>query len=263
MDKYTEFKEVVDNNYIASVGVNKDEGTISLLNLLNILKSSFETLAVTMNGSELKEQINQDRTITERIGVFKKRKVIIDKCTSVISNYGRKKCRISFGFYDKNRSSGHKFVVLMKDRESDELYFESEQFTDRNFAQKYVGEIYAAFAVLEEYADYFPINGKGEPMPITQTFDDGVLTVTITIYINGNVSYTIVPSKGTSAAHLFDREWLNREKLSSYVDNNALSILSNILVSTDELNSVFKKMVEASREREINILTKNIGGMAN
>ena len=27
-----------------------------------------------MDGSELKEQINQDRTITERIGVFKKRK---------------------------------------------------------------------------------------------------------------------------------------------------------------------------------------------
>ena len=263
MDKYIEFKNTLEEKYINSA-LERTEGVISLYDLIDLLEMGFDDLKLTMDGSALREQINRDRTVFERIGLFRKKAVVNQKCTSVISNYNRKKCRISFGFENRGSRTGHEFVVLIKDRDSDELYFESEQFANKEFADKYVSEIYGMFAVLEEYADYYPLNGKGETTAISQTFDDGVLSVTISVYVGGTVHYTILPSKGTDPEKIFTREWVSRTKLSSIVVDNAVSILDSIPVSISSLNEAYRSVVEKELKKENDrLLRKTIGGMAN
>ena len=264
MDEYTRFKQDLDKKYIEPDGIEQRDGVISLYDLIDILEMGFDDLKLTMDGSDLKDQINQDRTILQRINLFKKRRVIDKKCTSVISNFGKKKCRISFGFEDSSRSMGSRFVVLIKDRDSDELYFESDYFADKEFATKYVSEIYGMFATLEEYAIYFPQNEKGETTAITQTFDDGTLAVEVSVYKNGTVHYKITPSKEYDPTKVFNREWLSRVKLSAYVEDNDIDILDNIPVEISSLNDSFRTMVEAEIEKDkVAMLTKTIDGTNN
>ena len=264
MDEYTRFKQDLDKKYIEPDGIEKSEGVISLYDLIDILETGFDNLKLTIDGSELRDQINQDRTVLQRINLFKKKRVIDKKCTSVISNFNKNKCRISFGFEDSGRSMGSRFVVLIKERDSDELYFESDYFADKEFATKYVSEIYGMFAVLEEYATYFPQNEKGETTSITQVFDDGTLAVEVSVYRNGTVHYSITPSKEYDPTKVFNREWLSRVKLSTYVEENDIDILDNIPVEISSFNDAFRSMVEADIEKEKSAsLIKNIGGMAN
>ena len=264
MDEYTRFKQDLDKKYIEPDGIEKSEGVISLYDLIDLLETGFDNLKLTIDGSELRDQINQDRTVLQRINLFKKKRVIDKKCTSVISNFNKNKCRISFGFEDSGRSMGSRFVVLIKERDSDELYFESDYFADKEFATKYVSEIYGMFAVLEEYATYFPQNEKGETTSITQVFDDGTLAVEVSVYRNGTVHYSITPSKEYDPTKVFNREWLSRVKLSTYVEENDIDILDNIPVEISSLNDAFRSMVEADIEKEKSAsLIKNIGGMAN
>ena len=264
MDEYTRFKQDLDKKYIEPDGLEKGEGVISLYDLIDILETGFDNLKLTMDGSELRDQINQDRTVLQRINLFKKKRVMDKKCTSVISNFNKNKCRISFGFEDSGRSMGSRFVGLIKERDSDELYFESDYFADKEFATKYVSEIYGMFAVLEEYATYFPQNEKGETTSITQVFDDGTLAVEVSVYRNGTVHYSITPSKEYDPTKVFNREWLSRVKLSTYVEENDIDILDNIPVEISSLNDAFRSMVEADIEKEKSAsLIKNIGGMAN
>ena len=264
MDEYTRFKQDLDKKYIEPDGIEKSEGVISLYYLIDILETGFDNLKLTIDGSELRDQINQDRTVLQRINLFKKKRVMDKKCTSVISNFNKNKCRISFGFEDSGRSMGSRFVVLIKERDSDELYFESDYFADKEFATKYVSEIYGMFAVLEEYATYFPQNEKGETTSITQVFDDGTLAVEVSVYRNGTVHYSITPSKEYDPTKVFNREWLSRVKLSTYVEENDIDILDNIPVEISSLNDAFRSMVEADIEKEKSAsLIKNIGGMAN
>jgi hypothetical protein len=131
MDEYTRFKQDLDKKYIEPDGIEKKDGVISLYDLIDILEMGFDDLKLTMDGSALRDQINQDRTILQRINLFKKKRVIDKKCTSIISSFNKDKCRISFGFEDSSRSMGSRFVVLIKDRGSDELYFESDYFADK------------------------------------------------------------------------------------------------------------------------------------
>ena len=264
MDEYTRFKQDLDKKYIEPDGIEISEGLICLYDLIDILETGFDNLKLTMDGSELRDQINQDRTVLQRINLFKKKRVIDKKCTSVISNFNKNKCRISFGFEDSGRSMGSRFVVLIKERDSDELYFESDYFADKEFATKYVSEIYGMFAVLEEYATYFPQNEKGETTSITQVFDDGTLAVEVSVYRNGTVHYSITPSKEYDPTKVFNREWLSRVKLSTYVEENDIDLLDNIPVEISSLNDAFRSMVEADIEKEKSAsLIKNIGGMAN
>ena len=264
MDEYTRFKQDLDKKYREPDGIEQRDGVISLYDLIDILEMGFDDLKLTMDGSALRNQINQDRTVLQRINLFKKKRVIDKKCTSIISSFNKDKCRISFGFEDSSRSMGSRFVVLIKDKGSDELYFESDYFADKEFATKYVSEIYGMFAVLEEYATYFPQNEKGETSSITQTFDDGTLAVEVSVYRNGTVHYTITPSKDYDPSKVFNREWLSRVKLSAYVEDNDIDILDNIPVEISSLNDAFRAMVEADLEKEKSAsLTKNIGGMAN
>lgn len=262
MDKYTEFKDTLDKKYIEPTGVMKSEGVISLGDLISLLEKGFDELKVVMDGSNLKSQINGDRTFMQRFGLFKmkSRSVINNECTSIISNFNNDKCRISFGFATRSRT-GSEFVVLIKERGSDELYFEHDFFADKEFADNYVSEIYGMFAVLEDYATYYPNNEKKEVTSIVQKFDDGVLAVTVSVYTDGTVHYSILPSEGTDPDKIFTREWLNRVKLSSYVKDNEVDILENIPVEIASLNDAFRSVVEKELEK-----AKNLGksfGMAN
>lgn len=241
MDRYTEIKETIDKKYIEPDGIERTIDTVSLFDLIDMLEMKFDDLRIVMKGDYLKDQINADRTVFQRIGLFKKEKVINKKCTSVISTLGKKKTRISFGFDDHNRSS---FVVLLKDRGSDELYFESEHFSDKEFASKYVGEIFQMFSVLEEYAPLYPVNGKGETTAIAQTIEDELFSVTINVYTNGSVHYIINLKKSLDQDSIYNREWLSRVKLKSYVDQHSLRVLDNIAVPVAKLSEVFRSVVE-------------------
>lgn len=264
MDRYTEIKETIDKKYIEPDGIERTEDVVSLFDLIDMLEMKFDDLRIVMKGDYLKEQINADRTILQRIGLFKKEKVINKKCTSIISTMGKKKTRISFGFEDKGSAAGSKFVVLLKDRDSDELYFESDYFSDKEFASKYVGEIFEMFAVLEEYAPLYPVNGKGETTAITQTLEDELFSVTISVYTNGSVHYTISLKKALDQDSIYNREWLSRVKLKSHVDQHALRVLDNIVVPVSTLNDVFRNVVEQDMVKgNAAILAKTSGGMAN
>ena len=51
------------------------------------------------------------------------------------------------------------------------------------------------FSVLEEYAPLYPVNGKGEITAITQTLEDELFSVNISVSPSGSVQYTIALKK--------------------------------------------------------------------
>ena len=77
MDKYTEFKDTLDKKYIEPTGVMKSEGVISLGDLISLLEKGFDELKVVMDGSNLKSQINGDRTFMQRFGLFKMKSEVL------------------------------------------------------------------------------------------------------------------------------------------------------------------------------------------
>ena len=111
------------------------------------------------------------------------------------------------------------------DRDSDALYFEHDFFADKEFAEKYISEIYAMFDTLEDYAELYPVDNEGKMKSLSQTFDDGFLSVTVEVYLSGEVRCTILPSKDADPDKLYDREWLSRVKLSAYVKENNVDII--------------------------------------
>ncbi len=261
MDSYTKLKTKIDEKYSEGY-VQQSENIISLYDLITILESEMKPLRKIQLGKEFQEQINADRTILQRIGLFKKQEVIDKKCTGYYTCVGEKRSELTIHFEDKSRNIGN-YISLYKDFDSDEIYFSDYGLKDRDFVTKYISEIYGIFAILEEYGTLFPFK-DGARKSIGQQFSDGVLDVKVVLDYFGRVSDTITPSESTDPDKLYTREWYNRETISKFVKDRRIQVLSSIPVEINCLNIVFKRLVEkAIAKKQETVLAKTFSGMGN
>ncbi len=261
MDSYTRLKNKIDSRYSDSY-VTQTENVISLYDLITMLEEEMEPLRRVKMGKDFQNQINADRTITQRIGLFKKRDVVDNKCTGTYTSVGETSSELTIHFDDKNQSLG-RYMCLYKDFDSDEIYFSNYGLKDRDFVTKYISEIYEIFGILEEYGRMFPLTDKARK-GFGQQFTDGVLDVEVTLDTYGRVSDTITPSEAVDPDKIYTREWYSRDTISKHVQDMRVQVLSSIPVEISNLNIVFKRLVEqAIAKKKAQIKAKTIGGMAN
>lgn len=245
MDKYTELKGKI-NEVINGEWVYESENVISLNDLHFIVGKRMAGLRDVMKSQEFMDKVNADRTIMERIG-FRKRAVVSKKCSIVMPQSDGEVSRIAFGFDKDSKNYSSNFVIILKERESDELYFESYSFIDEEFVKKYMSEIYGMFATIEEYASMFPqgvgFDSRKPRNAIVQTFDYGILRVTIECSVEGSVTAFVSLVDGVDSDKVYDRKWVNRETLSDYVKAHIVDILGRIPVEIPKLNPEFQAIV--------------------
>lgn len=262
MDSYTKLLTSIDNKY-SNGSVEQSENIISLYDLVTILQEEMEPLRKVKIGKEFQDKINADRTIFQRIGLFKKRAIVNKKCTGGYTETGQTSSKISLCFEEKGQGLGT-HIVLHKDFDSDEIYFADFCVKDREFVERYISDIYEIFAVLEEYGTLFPYEEKKGRCGIKQDFSDGLLDVSVSLDNWGRVSTGIVPSKGNDPENLYTRTWYSRETISKHVDEMSEQILRSIPIEISGLDKVFRMLVErAIGKRKAQVHAKTIGGMAN
>lgn len=242
MDKYTELMSKIDTKY-SGEEVEQSENIISLYDLVTMLEEEMEPLRKLKMDKEFQNKINNDRTILQRIGLFRTRTVVDKKCKGGYTEVGANRSSISLNFEDKGNVLGT-HVVLFKDFDSDELYFADFCSKDREFVEKYISDIYGIFAILEQYGTLFPYEEKKGRTGLSQEFSDGLLNVTIKLDTWGRVTPSIVPCNGIDTDNLYTREWYSRETISKHVYAMQEQILRTIPVEISSLNEVYRKLVE-------------------
>lgn len=261
MDSYTKLITSIDEKYEDN-GVEQTENIISLYDLVTILSEEMEPLRKLKMDKEFQNKINNDRTILQRIGLFRTRTVVDKKCKGGYTEVGENRSSISLNFEDKGNVLGT-HVVLFKDFDSDELYFADFCSKDREFVEKYISDIYGIFAILEQYGTLFPYEEKKGRTGIEQEFNDGLLSVTVKLDTWGRVTPSIVPCKGIDSDNLYTREWYSRETVSKYVEGMKDKVLRNIPVEISSLNEVYKKLVEDGLAKRNAVKLGKSFGMAN
>lgn len=260
MDSYTKLITSIDEKYEDN-GVEQTENIISLYDLVTILSEEMEPLRKLKMDKEFQNKINRDRTIFQRIGLFKRKEVINKKCTGGYTEVSENRSTISLGFDNGQALGVH--VVLYKDFDSDELYFADFCLKDREFVEKYISDIYGIFAILEQYGTLFPYEEKKGRTGLSQEFSDGLLSVTVKLDTWGRVTPSIVPCKGIDTDNLYTREWYNRKTVSKHVYAMQEQILRTIPVEISSLNEVYRKLVEDNISKKKAIQYGKSFGMAN
>ena len=260
MDSYTKLITSIDEKYEDN-GVEQTENIISLYDLVTILSEEMEPLGKLKMDKEFQNKINRDRTIFQRIGLFKRKEVINKKCTGGYTEVSENRSTISLGFDNGQALGVH--VVLYKDFDSDELYFADFCLKDREFVEKYISDIYAIFAILEQYGTLFPYEEKKGRTGLSQEFSDGLLSVTVKLDTWGRVTPSIVPCKGIDSDKLYTREWYSRETVSKHVYAMQEQILRTIPVEISSLNEVYRKLVEDNISKKKAMQYGKSFGMAN
>lgn len=260
MDKYTELMNRIDTKY-SGEEIEQTENVISLYDLVTILSEEMEPLRKLKMDKEFQNKINRDRTIFQRIGLFKRKEVINKKCTGGYTEVSENRSTISLGFDNGQALGVH--VVLYKDFDSDELYFADFCLKDREFVEKYISDIYGIFAILEQYGTLFPYEEKKGRTGLSQEFSDGLLSVTVKLDTWGRVTPSIVPCKGIDTDNLYTREWYNRETVSKHVYAMQEQILRTIPVEISSLNEVYRKLVEDNISKKKAMQYGKSFGMAN
>lgn len=261
MDSYTKLITSIDEKYEDN-GVEQTENIISLYDLVTILSEEMEPLRKLKMDKEFQNKINNDRTILQRIGLFRTRTVVDKKCKGGYTEVGENRSSISLNFEDKGNVLGT-HVVLFKDFDSDELYFADFCLKDREFVEKYISDIYGIFAILEQYGTLFPYEEKKGRTGLSQEFSDGLLSVTVKLDTWGRVTPSIVPCKGIDTDNLYTREWYNRETVSKHVYAMQEQILRTIPVEISSLNEVYRKLVEDNISKKKAMQYGKSFGMAN
>lgn len=258
MDKYTELKEKIDTKY-SNGEVEQTENIISLFDLYVLLDREMKSYREVKNLDWFKDKINTDRTFFKRVGLFKKKASIDQRCDFTYCDIDDKKCKLSVSFATFGTS-----LVLYKDFDSDELYFADFGLKDRSFVEKYLSDIYSIFAVLEQYGTLFPYEEKKGRTSLSQTFDDGLLKIELCCDTYGRVGFNMGPSAGVDKEQLYGRTWYSRETIATYVEENKGRILRCIPVEISSLNDVYRNIVEeAIAKKNAHWLVKDISGMAN
>lgn len=261
MDKYTELMSKINTKY-SEEEVEQSENIISLYDLVTMLQEEMEPLRKLKMDKEFQNKINNDRTILQRIGLFRTRTVVDKKCKGGYTEVGENRSSISLNFEDKGNELGT-HVVLFKDFDSDELYFADFCSKDREFVEKYISDIYGIFAILEQYGTLFPYEEKKGRTGLSQEFSDGLLSVTVKLDTWGRVTPSIVPCKGIDTDNLYTREWYNRETVSKHVYAMQEQILRTIPVEISGLNEVYRKLVEDGLAKRNAVKLGKSFGMAN
>lgn len=261
MDSYTKLITSIDEKYEDN-GVEQTENIISLYDLVTILSEEMEPLRKLKMDKEFQNKINNDRTILQRIGLFRTRTVVDKKCKGGYTEVGENRSSISLNFEDKGNVLGT-HVVLFKDFDSDEIYFADFCSKDREFVEKYISDIYGIFAILEQYGTLFPYEEKKGRTGLEQEFNDGLLSVTVKLDTWGRVTPSIVPCKGIDSDSLYTREWYSRETVSKHVEGMKDKVLRNIPVEISSLNEAYKKIVEDGLAKRNAVKFGKSFGMAN
>lgn len=260
MDKYIELMNKINAKY-SGEEVEQTENIISLWDLVNILKEEMQPFYDVRLGHDLRDKINGDRNILQRIGILR-RNALDNECRSAYTYMSENSNEISIAFKTQSAAMDSHLVII-KDRGSDELYFADFSLKDRDFVTKYLSEIYHTFAVIEEYVTLFPYEKSKGRLSLEQSFNDGVLTFTVTCDTYGRVNTKVEPSKGADPDNLYKRTWYNREKVSDYVEDNTEEIMRRIPVQISELDQVYRKLIEDNLSKKNGLKYGKSFGMEN
>ncbi len=247
MDAYTKLMTTITSKYDCDE-VEQSENVISLYDLVTLLDKEMEPYRTLKMENEFRDKINADRTILQRVGLFRKKAVIDQQCEYVHTSVSEDKSSITIGFGINFLTSGN--IVLYKDFDSDEIYFANFSEKDRDFVSKYISEIYGIFGILEEYGTLFPYEENKGRANVSQEFCDGLLNVSVSIDSFGRITPIIVPCRGLDLEKVYAREWYSRESIATYVDNMQDTILKRIPVEVSNLNESFRILVERAKDKE-------------
>lgn len=247
MDAYTKLMTTITSKYDCDQ-VEQSENVISLYDLVAILDKEMEPLRKIKMEDGFRKKINADRTIFQRVGLFKKEAIINKKCEYVYTDASGDRSSITIGFGSVPKIV--EVIELRKDFGSEEIYFSSFSKKDREFVNKYISDIYEIFGVLEEYGGLFPYENDKGRLNACQEFGDGLFDVSVSIDSFGRVTPTLVLCKGLGLEQIYAREWCSRESIATYVNNMQDDILKRIPIEISNLNESFKTLVERSKDKE-------------
>lgn len=241
MDDYTRLLNEL-NSYFDLDDIEMSSEYISAYDLYTILNEKFGQLRNVVLGVEFESKINADRTIIKTIGRFfhKKTETVLEKeCICVHSNTKGTTAEIGFIFADSNKS-----LHIYRDFDSEEIYFDKFN-QDRDFVIKYYDDIDVYFNTLEVFSKLLACDiNKHDSPNCEQIFSDSFMKIKL-IYDNKGCMYTdisIVESEDPN--NIFNREWLNREKLADVVNERKEDFLKKIPINVNELNQTCKTIIE-------------------
>lgn len=253
-DKYYELKSKIDE-YLRLPDVVEDKEIISAYTLYKLLHDRFYLLKHPYYTSEFIKLINEDNTKLIRKGKFFIKyiqKEPDNKCDSINFDSDLTKSKIDFLFRNEKKEWYYpNNIEIFKDRNNTNMYYKytipyfSEEYI-KKFGEKYQDILMEIFEILEYFSTLKKdsIRNIDFPLSKTQVFSDDFLDISIKYDWYGDVDSFIRINKSSDLDNIQDINYLNREVLSNYLDNNTDTILNKVPVEIQSLNDVSKQIIE-------------------
>ena len=196
---------------------------------------------------------------------IKKSNSTSSKCSQIKTRFCENKSEIVFYFKDDNTE------IIYKDLDSDEIYFDKfndNHNIDSNLIIKIYDKIMNKFAILEKYNCLLLFESEfnkfyHNPLLLfyallnSKLYEDSFLNVSI-VCDNDKLKPVIKINKDVDKENISEREWVNRKKLSDIIKEKEIDILNNLQINVDELDYVYKHLIDNSRNEEGLKLSRNL-----
>lgn len=234
MKEYYFIKKELEN-IINSEEIKYDGTYISIYDLKNIIDIELEELFNVLNSVE---------TLTEEIN--KKRKNIINK---ILKKEELNKVQ-TFEFYTEKNIQKIKFyfenetpLIVCKENNKDKIFFETIISEEK---QKLIKDnlvyIINSLNIIEYYKEKYNFEISENNIKIEnskQVFTYNIINIILNISNKTNISITSIKELEPT----FNKEWLTKEKLSTYTNKNMIDILKRIPININELNPLYKNII--------------------
>lgn len=254
MDEYEKMMQELEQ-YLAREDIEDTNEVISAYSLYEIVDDGFEKLRNIYNDWDFRQQINTDKVQTIKKGfIFKKTtSVIQNECerVSTTADYKTAQMHIRFEYYNHT-------IILCKDRNSQEIYFDKYSKIDKDFISKYYDYIMETFRIAEEYVDLIggPIGSSRNDSSIQpQNFPVSFFYIALEYTRSGEVSIDIIVDSEKDPDGIAKREWYNRKKIIDYISENETELLKKIPIHVEQLVPTTKKIVEAKMNNSVKTFT--------
>lgn len=212
-----------------------DGNCISIYDLKNIIDIELEELFYVLNSVE---------TITKEMN--KKRSNIINKLLKKEYLNPLK----TFEFYTEQNIQKIKFyfenetpLIICKENNKDKIFFETIVSEEK---QKFIKDnllfIINSLNIIEYYKEKYNFEISHNNIKCKnskQIINYNIINVILNISNKTNISITSIKELEPT----FNKEWLTKEKLSTYTNKNMIDILKRISININELNPLYKNII--------------------